>query len=510
MRFITLLTSFLTLCPIAANSFGDAAPATPNVPSVRSTTASEIEAGLAIIPGFMGTAIFSSTDIVPGVTADLAKVKGKYTATRALSKGPVSIKAADIEIEIEEVAVAGPDSSSANGEQVHEQIQGMQNANLLGFGDNIGQPGSSIAIAENDRLREVFNDALFCVGMCGTDLREETSLVIADGKISIKGETGSFNAASPLSHIKRIIEQHRANELIDENLLAGFENKRLEQYPLIAQNKLCVSNDPFLNRFYSSDCSATALEMSKVFSLKDAPYIRDVLRIVTQGIETGEQHPFVESTIHYPFDGMVFVVSRKDPLHFVHCQDEAELAANSKHLVDRDIGGYYSTEYNVVTFQGDAQKLAPHFVHEAAHAVMNIVFKNGAKPFGKDNATQKAAYEHAEIECFKNLARVLGVTDAQLQEMSKTEDVIDFLKYKSDERPPRSMLNLSEDDERILNVFGTLLGGYNREEIALELIVRIPQLIAMGVSTEQVARYFGPLMQYWNTFVSSYSYRHTS
>ena len=190
-----------------------------------------------------------------------------------------------------------------------------------------------------------------------------------------------------------------------------------------------------------------------------------------------------------------------------HSEDKETVAVNRR--------GYYSPEFNVITFKGEKGDkteniFVPAFIHESSHAVINRLFKNDCKPFFKTDESQKAYYAQAEIAVFKNVAQKLMLGESELLTLNTTENIIEAIKQSNllneliteEDNVIAKGLNISEEEFLILSELHSLIYHYPPNTISTELIVRIPQLLTQGVPTITLENYFKPLMNYWENIIT--------
>lgn len=370
-------------------------------------------------------------------------------------------------------------------------------------------------------LEHIKNKAI--VSSSTTEKSQETNNI---DTILIHQVQFSYNPEKPDLSFSEAAElfdnQIDADKNLSPEILDYFGDKIIEQYPFI-QNQPCKNlsttsqnsiNDIILSRTYSANPEATAYELSQALDIYSKfSYSTDIVKALAASLDGGNAFSAVPSDSHYTLKGASYAVHREEPLKFVHCQNTEEM---TQHSIDKETDavnrkGYYSPEFNVVTFKseqdGQARNIfVPAFIHESSHAVINRLFKNDCKPFFKTDESQHALYEQAEIAVFKNLAQKLMLeenvdllpfnTAENIMIAIKRSELLDTLVTEED-NVIATQLKVSEEEYLVLNELHSLIYHYPRDTISAELIVRIPQLLTQGVSTTTLETYFKPLMGYW-------------
>lgn len=332
-----------------------------------------------------------------------------------------------------------------------------------------------------------------------------------NGKIKICSYLVRYNYEMTRSSLDRRVEfQMQADRSLSAHIIEALNEEMLSQYPLILSEQPCgalsqIKPNSFmgviLSRTYSSNPMKTKMHLEKVIgNCGFSHYTSDIVKAMCLGIVKGDNYPFVKYEQNHIIGGTTYFISRKDPLKIVHCQDKEEYALHRRNDCSpegyRSVG-YYSREYNVIAFLADDMddNTLGTFIHESAHAIMNILFKNKSKPYSSENAEQLNAYKLAELNVFRNVAEKLGFP---AKELSSVDNVADIIKWLKDDIAIFS----KHKNDKVLSAFSILVRAYEESELDCEVIVRIPQFLSMGIPLSNLQTYFMPLLNYWDKIIT--------
>jgi hypothetical protein len=230
------------------------------------------------------------------------------------------------------------------------------------------------------------------------------------------------------------------------------------------------------------------------------------LATLALGIARGKDFPVIKDFSHVlSEDGAWLVVEREYPLTLIHPSNKEELKKYS-YSSDDIHGSIYMANYNVIVFENEE-----HFLHEAAHATMNILFNNEANPYPEEKGEIFKAYENAEKDVLIKILNRLGIeTDETIQYQS-----VHQLKYTLETNSSFKSLFSDENHEEIPNLNITkseydlffkifkLFNAYNQENFDQELIVILHELAFDGADSETLHHYFGKMEEFWTDHVHS-------
>jgi hypothetical protein len=453
-------------------------------------------------------------------TLSSGKFTGTYTPQHSVYKNGVKVTVARIESQIEAIML------KKSLPQVTNESEGVSTAlatqsNVLALKDIL----PSVAEINQSHAFKLLKDAKTLGGMW-EDFSHKIN--IKNGVVSVTTNYSNYNyniaATNKLFQVSTppLKRQAYADMNLSEDIIVTLNEIMLNQYPLIKQEQPCkvleqdrinTSSDAILTRTYSSNKKLTTQYMTDAVKTYEtlSKYTREVMQVIEMASIAGELAPHAVSHSHTKIDDVFYNVSRQ--VQIVHCLTDNELSSHSPVGMRKNIGGYYSAEYNVITFLADDYEnhFLPSFIHEAAHAAFNMLYQNQSNPFLED---EPFAFQKAEYQTFRLAASKLGISEDSLNKTESTNDVIHLLKdnrflerlslrtSKQDLQPELDALALTDDDLTVLSQFADLVHFYKAEEISQELIVRVPQLFAEKVSASTIRVYFHAIMDYWDKEIS--------
>ncbi len=348
-----------------------------------------------------------------------------------------------------------------------------------------------------------------------------------------------------------LINHARIDKTISSDEAVNYHNEIYSNLPILLSQPIIDQNgikpdlaSLLLSRTYSTNHEQTSQLIGNISAkLTSYNYKYDVMAFVTLGIAQGQDFPSAKYISHIPTEGGVFfAIERQDPLTIIHATNQDELKNYTYFSDNSDIGGFYRIEYNTLVFADERS-----FIHEAAHAVMNLAFNNNCKPYHESKGPIYDEYQQAEQELLLKIINRLGFESTQnLEEQSvdslksilKKETILDLLRYASDPLkiesdqyyllskyfPNREFedfsqffiefastkiaeLKLTESEYSLIGEITTLLHSpayYNQNTFDSEVIVRLPQLAFEGVDAATMHHYFGKMEQFWNNHVHSH------
>lgn len=471
----------------------------------------------------------------------------QYQAQNSISNERMTVKVADLEanaaiVQIKDVVIA-----HGSGTNTALTISGLCLSEVLSQSPPF--QAESIQKSVLSTLNKI--DDIMSINKISTYRETLDGKIIFDETRIIYNSKNSDMFTSKASDI--IEAQINADLNLGTDIFDKINQEMFNQYPLIQSEHPCKNlallapntlSNVILSRTYSSNPASTETQL--IDALKtygQFNYQSDIIKTLAISIVAGEKYPVVPHNTHYVIDGITYFVTRQDPLKIMHPE------MLEKNIYEQEIAGVYSSEYNIIAFTGKPgdHSFAAHFIHEAGHGVLHLLFKNEGKPFSNDaHFEQKTAYEEAELNVFKHLANKLGLNEPDLENLTSINDLIQTIKINTildliylsthendvdtmqfsfnlkskygfeidlpaeilDEKITTKLaqefntLGITENDFKVLIEFSNLLYCYDEDLLQTELIVRIPQLLAEGTSLSTVETYFKPLMNYWDTTIT--------
>jgi hypothetical protein len=363
------------------------------------------------------------------------------------------------------------------------------------------------------------------------------SLVSSDKQI----ELGASNIFSNLIALDNNLPIERVKEIHDQLYL---DFPILKGFPIgedLSSNKPLTLLEVLQSRVFSNDAAA-ANEVMKFFVDKPDHHpalYKDIFATIALGIARGKDFPIAPQLLHYDVAGSYLAVERSEPLRIIHVKDKSELENYQKIIgLGSDVGGAYSLGYNLFVFE-DARS----FIHEATHAIMNLLMNNESNPYQNNSCQAYQDYQSAKVTLLSHIAAKLGL-DAEGASFNaqKSEEILqsitretfidifaaakkgnanflyhyfdlqkhfpglttaeithELIKKKATEEMHR--LNLSDQEANIIGKLGILMLNYKPEDFDKELIATLPELYISDRGIATVDSMFAPLQHFWNQHI---------
>ena len=219
-----------------------------------------------------------------------------------------------------------------------------------------------------------------------------------------------------------------------------------------------------LSRTYSG-YKNDALKLINNFNISGHSLYKDYFTVVALDIASNFSN--VKSLEHrFSEDMSVIVVEKNEPLRLIY---ETHAEINNKVEFDNDIGGFYRPLDNLIKFEDEDA-----FIHEVAHAAINILFANEANPYPKDKGEIYDAFKAAENKLIHALINKLGYQKDEIQDS-------DVLKYYLKTFPETILFHKALKEGSELNLFEKYefesnlseLGMSNNEALAIAQITSL-------------------------------------
>jgi hypothetical protein len=452
------------------------------------------------------------------------------------------------------------------------------NSNLVAISDdnrNIYRPVEELQIILNQEssnnpitLMDDWDKKMLEFSRAGSSMKGEIS--ISKGKYIHKKSGYNYNFEPIKANLNLILDHAKLDQALTLEVANVHYNEIYKKFSILSSNAITEQNQikPNLNslllsRTYSTDHTQTTNIISNIVAkINHTPYNSDLLAFISLGMAQGAEYPFASSLTHVSSifnpnnplgsfinitdnfinnkdQGTTIVVKRQDPLTIIHAINDNELKNYTFFDNNPDIGGFYKPEFNIIVFKDERT-----FIHEAAHAVINLIFNNDAAPYfdnkGKiytqyHEAARKTLFKIYEklgkniddqnidlglikyylkrdtsLELFAYAAKRSEIDDEKKEYLAKKyfpdQEITDF--KTSLDNLTKSKINelqLSDDDISVIIEIGTILYFYPSDEQTFdaELIVRLPQLAFEGVKAETLHHYFAEIEQFWNENIHS-------
>lgn len=369
----------------------------------------------------------------------------------------------------------------------------------------------------------------------------------------LKVEEYSVNI--PLTPTDFIHEHIKIDQTLTPSIFKHIYEEMFTTYPILLspQIKTELSSDRpvklseiLLSRMHSKNHQVSSNLVKQVLAeSSNKPIIGDALKIIALGIAQGAEMPIAPIKLDLFFEdesgNSIFLdIERKEPLRIIHFLDRSEFV-NLKHsnaLINSNVGGFYSPQYNLVAFGASSA-----FGHEATHAAMNILYNNGCNPYPNTHGQAYEAYQTAAKSLLTATARMFHVKE----EVIANQTTADLIKILKDQTPSifcaigeeKSLLDdnkikveladryfpekqaleitfdillersrlfevefkLNDDECYILRQMSKLIYIYPLEEFDNELIALGAHSMFYEAESQTVANFFKPLHEYANKFI---------